>query len=86
MDGAKSRLWDLHQLKNNAHDMPQARFTLLIWTPSSLERYAPELVKDYEEHLDDIQQQSQRDGIDPKIFYGAEEAAEELIRLERQAA
>lgn len=85
VDGAKSRLWDLHHLKHKAHDMPQTHFTLLIWTPVSLDKYAAELVADYEEHLDDIQRQSRQDDIEPKIFYGAEEAAAELIRIESAA-
>lgn len=86
VDGAKSRLWDLHQLKHKAHDMPQTHFTLLIWTPTSLDKYDAALVADYEEHLDDIQRQSQQDDIEPRVFYGAEEAAAELIRIERSAA
>ena len=85
VDGAKSRLWDLHFLKHKMEGAPQTKCTLFIWTPASLDRYDRELVKDYEQNLDDLQRQSKEDGIEPRVFYSPEEAAAAIIDYERAA-
>lgn len=85
VDGAKSRLWDLHFIKNKMAGAPQSKCTLFIWTPSSLDRFDRELIKDYEQHLEDLQRQSISDGIEPRVFYNPEEAAAAIIDYERAA-
>ncbi|WP_339521777.1 hypothetical protein [Pseudomonas sp. EA_35y_Pfl2_R111] len=85
VDGAKSRLWDLHFIKSKMADAPQSKCTLFIWTPSSLDRFDRALINDYEQHLDDLQRQSKVDGIEPRVFYNPEEAAAAIIDYERAA-
>lgn len=85
VDGAKSRLWDLHFVKHKVADAPQNKCTLFIWTPKELDRFDPSLIAEYEQSLEDLQRQSLEDGIEPHIFYGAEEAAAAIIDYERAA-
>lgn len=85
VDGAKSRLWDLHFVKHKVAEAPQSKCTLFIWTPKELGRFDPGLITEYEQSLEDLQRQSIEDGIEPHIFYGAEEAAEAIIDYERAA-
>ena len=85
VDGAKSRLWDLHFVKHKVADAPQSKCTLFIWTPKELGRFDPALIGEYEQSLEDLQRQSLEDGIEPHIFYGAEEAATAIIDYERAA-
>lgn len=85
VDGAKSRLWDLHFVKHKVVDAPQNKCTLFIWTPKDLNRFDPGLITEYEQNLEDLQRQSIEDGIEPHVFYGAEEAAAAIIDYERAA-
>jgi len=85
VDGAKSRLWDLHFVKHKMADAPQNKCTLFIWTPKSLDRFDRALINEYEQCLEDLQRQSLEDGIEPQVFFGAEEAAEAIIDYERAA-
>ncbi|WP_122414443.1 hypothetical protein [Pseudomonas viridiflava] len=85
VDGAKSRLWDLHFVKYKVEEAPQNKCTLFIWTPKDLDRFDPALISEYEQSLEDLQRQSLEDGIEPHVFYGAEEAAAAIIDYERAA-
>jgi hypothetical protein len=66
-------------------DAPQNKCTLFIWTPKSLDRFDRALITEYEQSLEDLKRQSLEDGIEPQVFFGAEEAAEAIIDYERAA-
>ena len=85
VDGAKSRLWDLHFVKNKLEGSPQSKCTLFIWTPKSLDGFDRALIADYEQSLEDVQRQSIGSNIEPFVFYGAEEAAAAIVDFERAA-